>query len=204
VSDNTLGTPLTLARTTASGQFHTRWDNCCVIEFSDDFIPANAPEAEHLIRVYKWSVRIRGAFMDQTIWLDTIITGILVLYFTEDAKKQSVLGEALTGRDFSFSARIELLEKVVKLAFPAFANTQHDFFTKLDKIRRFRNRLAHAQLETSDKFLAKGEQIQLVFYENGEEKHQTITLADVKLRLAECSQVLLQLVELQKLIKQVH
>ena len=176
-----------------------------MIEFSDNFIPANAPEAEHLGRVYEWSVRIRGAFMDQTTWLDTIITGILVLYFTEDAKKQSVLSEALTGRDFSFSARIELLEKVVKLSFPAFANTHNDFFTKLDKIRRFRNRLAHAQLDTSDKFLAKGgEQIQLVFYENGEEKHQIITFADVKLRLAECSQVVLQLAELQKLMKQAH
>ena len=141
--------------------------------------------------------------MDQTIWLDTIITGILVLYFTQDAKKQSVLGEALTGRDFSFSARVELLEKVVKLSFPAFANTHNDFFTKLDKIRRFRNRLAHSQLDTSDKFLARGgEQIQLAFYENGEEKHQIITFADVKLRLAECSQVVLQLVELQKLMKQ--
>ena len=128
-----------------------------------------------------------------------------VLYFTEDAKKQSVLGEALTGRDFSFSARIELLEKVVKLSFPAFGNTHNDFFTKLDKIRRFRNRLAHAQLDTSDEFLAKGgEQIQLVFYENGEEKLQIITFADVKLRLAECSQVVLQLDELQKLMKQAH
>ena len=59
-----------------------------MIEFSDKFIPANSPEAEHLGRVYEWSVRIRGAFMDQTIWLDTIITGLLVLYFTEDEKKQ--------------------------------------------------------------------------------------------------------------------
>lgn len=173
-----------------------------MIESSDKFIPANAPEAEHLGKIYEWSVRVRGAFMDQTIWLDTIITGLLVLYFTEDAKKQSVLGEALTGRDFSFSARIELLEKVVKLSFPAFVNAQHDLFTKLDEIRRFRNRLAHAQLDTSDEFLAKGgEQIRLAFYENGEEKHQIITFADVRVRLAECSQVLLQLVELQKLIK---
>ena len=133
------------------------------------------------------------------------ITGILVLYFTEDAKKQSVLGEALTVRDISSSARIELLEMVVKLSFPAFANTHDDLFTKLDKIRRFRNRLAHAQLDTSDRFLAKGgERIQLVFYENGEEKHQIITFADVKLRLAECSHVFLQLVELQKLMKQAH
>jgi hypothetical protein len=94
--------------------------------------------------------------MDQTIWLDTIITGLLVLYFAEDEKKQSVPGEALTGRDFSFSARIELLKKVVKLSFPAFVSTHPDLFTKLDKIRRFRNRLAHAQLDTSDEFLAKG------------------------------------------------
>jgi hypothetical protein len=178
-------------------------DNCNVIEFSDDFVPANAPEADHLGRVYEWSVRIRGAFMDQTIWLDTIITGILVLYFTEDAKKQSVLGEALTGRDFSFSGRTELLEKVVKVSFPDFANTRRDLFTKLDKIRRFRNRLAHAQLDTSDGFLARGgEQIRLVFYENGEEKHQIITFADAKVRLAECSQVLLQLAELRKLMSQ--
>jgi hypothetical protein len=172
-----------------------------VVEFSDKFIQADAPEVEHLGRVYEWSVRIRSAFMDQTIWLDTIITGILVLYFTEDAKKQSVLGEALTGRDFSFSARLELLEKVVALSFPDFANTHDDLFTKLGKIRRFRNRLAHAQLDTSDRFLAKGgERIQLVFYEDGEEKHQIITFADLKLRLAECSQVVLQLNELQKLV----
>ena len=140
--------------------------------------------------------------MDQTIWLDTIITGLLVLYFTEDEKKQSVQDEALTGRDFSFSARIELLEKVVRLSFAAFVSTHLDLFTKLDKVRRFRNRLAHAQLDTSDEFLARsGEQIRLMFYENGEANHQVITFTAVKSRLAECSQVLLQLVELQKLIK---
>lgn len=184
------------------GRYTPDCDNCFVLEFSDKFIPANAPEADHLGRVYEWSVRIRGTFMDQTIWLDTIITGLLVLYFTEDEKKQSVLSEALTGRDFSFSARIELLENVVKLSFPAFVSTHLDLFTKLDKIRRFRNRLAHAQLDTSDEFLAKGgEKIRLTFYENGEAKHQVITFADVKTRLAECSQVMLQLVELQKLIK---
>jgi len=175
------------------------------MDFPDNFVPADAPETEHLNRVYEWSVRIRGAFMDQTIWLDTIITGILVLYFTEDTKKQSVLGEALTGRDFSFSARIELLEKVVKLSFPAFTSTHPQFFTKLNNIRRFRNRLAHAQLDTSDKFLAKGgEQIQLVFYEDGEEKHQIITFADAKLRLAECSQALVQLTELKDLVNRLH
>ena len=80
MSDNTLGAPLTLARTTASGQFHTRWDNCCVIEFSDDFIPANAPEAEHLARVYAWSVRIRAEFLlpvaGYGLWLALVVVAL--------------------------------------------------------------------------------------------------------------------------------
>lgn len=63
--------------------------------------------------------------------------------------------------------------------------------------------MAHAHLDTRDKVLARGhdDRIQLVFYESGEQKTQVVTAAEVEARLAECTQVVLTLLELRKRVE---
>jgi hypothetical protein len=168
-------------------------------------IPASTPEGQQLTRLYELTKHIRGAFMDQAIMIDVIVTAILARYFAPDADKRMLLSsDVIAGPDSSFSSRIRLLQKIVSRSYSSFEQEHPAFCDHLDKIRRFRNRLAHAHLDTSDEFMAKGytDRIQLVFYENGTEKTQVITVKDIDDRLKECSKVVLQLSTLQALVQQ--
>jgi hypothetical protein len=172
-------------------------------DFPIPFIPANSPEAAALNHIYALSQQIRGVFMDQTIWLDVMITDILASYFVTDPKKRALLSsDVLSGPDQTFSGRISLLQKIVNRSYKAFADEHPNLFDRLGKIRQFRNRLAHSHLDTSDEFLGKGytDRIQINFFKNGEELSQAITVEDSRQRLKECSEVLLQLVKLQTLV----
>jgi len=163
-----------------------------------------APEAEQLNRLFAFARDLRGALIDQAIWIDVILTEILARYFVPDEGKRMLFSsDVLTGSDSSFSGRIAVLRKVVSRSYAAFQEAYPDFFDRLDKIRRFRNRLAHAHLDTSDAFVAKAhvDRIQLVFYEDGVTKTQVVTADECRSRLAECSEVVRQLVELRKLVE---
>jgi hypothetical protein len=143
---------------------------------------------------------IRGTFIDQTIWLDVLVTDILATFFCPDKERRALLSsDVLTGRDATFSGRLEILEKTASRWFPAFVACHPSLFSQLGKIRRLRNRLAHSHLDTSDEFMARGytDRIQLVFYEDGTEKTQVITIEEYNERLKECSRVMASLVELQ-------
>jgi hypothetical protein len=146
---------------------------------------------------------IRGASIDQTIWLDLLVTDILANFFCSDKERRAVVSsEVLTGRDATFSGRLDVLEKTTKASFPEFAATRAALFGQLGKVRRFRNRLAHAHVDTSDAFLSKGytDRIQLVFHEGGVEKTHVITIEEFRERLSEGSQAMLALLELQGLV----
>jgi hypothetical protein len=116
--------------------------------------------------------------MDQAIWIDVIVTDILAQYFAPDPVKRRLLSSnVIAGPDSSFSSRIQLLRKILARAYTSFSDEHPNLCDQLDKIRRFRNRLAHAHIDTSDVFLAKAhtDRIQITFYEDGEAKSQLIT-----------------------------
>ena len=141
--------------------------------------------------------------MEQAIWIDVILTDILARYFAPDEGKRRLLSsEVLAGPDVSFSGRINILERIISHSYAIFGNKSPKLCDQLNKIRRFRNRLAHAHLDTGEKFMAKwpGDRIQIVFYEDGATKTQVITTEESNSRLRECSAAVLQLVELQALV----
>jgi hypothetical protein len=168
-------------------------------------IGANTPDGQRLNHLYELAKHVRGAFMDQAIWIDVIVTDILAQYFAPDTNKRMLLSsDVIAGPDASFSSRIRLLQKILLRSYTSFAQEFPKLCDQLDKIRRFRNRLAHAHLDTSDAFMSKGyeDRIQLVFFEDGSEKTQMITIEESNVRLKECSDVVRQLLALQALVRQ--
>lgn len=167
------------------------------------YLSTNSPEAEKLNALHALMREIRGTSIDQAIWLDVVVTDILASFFCADTERRALLSsDVLTGRDATFSGRVDVLEKIAKKWFPEFVANHINLFDGLDKIRRFRNRLAHSHLDTSEAFLAKGytDRIQLVFHEDGTGKTQVVTVAEFKERLRDATQVMFSLLELQKLI----
>ena len=51
-------------------------------------IPPDAPQAANLNQVYTLAKGLRGAFIDQAIWIDVVITDILARYFVPDHDKR--------------------------------------------------------------------------------------------------------------------
>lgn len=155
-----------------------------------DYIPADSPEAQQLNALYAIVRDIRGTFIDQAIWLEVLATDILASFFCTDKQRRALLSsDVLTGRDATFSGRLEVLEKIVKTWFPEVAASHASLFDQLGKIRRFRNRLAHSHVDTTEAFLSKGytDRIRLVFHENGQEKSQVVTVTEFRERLNESS-----------------
>jgi hypothetical protein len=79
-----------------------------------------------------------------------------------------------------------------------FEAAQHPgIFDRLDKIRRFRNRLAHSHVN-----LEKGaiDRVTLEFHENGELKSQVVLAAEFRERLAECTKTVEVLLQLQNIV----
>jgi hypothetical protein len=166
-------------------------------------VPPGPPEIGQLNVLHALARDLRGNFIDQAIWIDVLITDILSQYFApEEGKRGLLTSDVLAGPDVSFSGRINILKKVVSRSYVTFKNEYPDLFDKLGKIRRFRNRLAHAHLDTRTDFVAKGhkDRIQIVFYEDGATKTQIITVEESKARLSECSVVMFQLLKLQALV----
>jgi hypothetical protein len=70
----------------------------------------------------------------------------------------------------------------------------------LDKIRRFRNVLAHSTLDTSDEFLAKNytDRIRLISYdERGQANYKDITRSEIDERLEDCLDIQFALVDVR-------
>ena len=167
------------------------------------YLSADSLKAQELNALHVLMREIRGTSIDQAIWLDVLVTDILASFFCADTERRALLSsDVLTGRDATFSGRVDVLRKIAEKWFPEFVANRSDLFDGLDKIRRFRNRLAHSHLDTSEAFLAKGytDRIQLVFHEDGTRKTQVVTVAEFQERLKEGTQVTFSLLELQKLI----
>ena len=165
------------------------------------------PMDEPTQKLLKLSEEIRGAFMDRAIWIDTILTDALAAYFCLDEERRRLLqSDVLTGLDTTFSGRIRILKTLLTLRLKEWAADHEDLVPKLDKIRKFRNRLAHSLIDSSEKFLSQGhkDRVQFVFYEEGQQKYQLVTVDEMKKRLAECSEVVMVLVDLRKYVRSKH
>ena len=170
-------------------------------------LPVDSPAAQKLDALHALMREIRGTSIDQAIWIDVFVTDMLASFFCADKERRALLSsDVLAGRDASFSGRLEVLESIARKWFPEFLSSHGRLFEQLDKIRRFRNRLAHSRLDTTEAILAKGytDRIQLIFNENGAEKTQVVTVTEFEERLKEGTEVTYSLLELQQLISPNH
>lgn len=138
--------------------------------------------------------------MEQAIWVDHLLSDMLAHYFCEEKEKRALLfSEVITGVDFRFSTRISLLFSILEIRHPELSKKYGVLQDRLDKLRRFRNRLAHSHLKATAeeiKNVHKGA-VTFCFYEDGETKEQVVSRDELKKRLAESSDLLDQLLQIR-------
>jgi hypothetical protein len=157
---------------------------------------------EKVAKVMKLDTIIRGAYITQVIPIEGLVKDIISYHFCsdEDRRKEFVSLILNGSRDYTFASGIEILEKLLDIHYQDLTKRYPKLLNDLDKIRRFRNLLAHSMLDTSDEFLAKDytDRIRLLLYsERGQTNSRDITRGEIDERLEDCITVHFALVDIR-------
>ena len=116
------------------------------------------------------SVReIRGRILNSVAVIDVKISEILTAYFCNDDKKKALLmSEVFSNQAYGLRTKTKLLETIVKRDFDFYIKDNACLFKDLDGLRKFRNDLAHATIDVSEKAHKNADkEVGFVFYKNG-------------------------------------
>ncbi len=167
-----------------------------------EIIKHNGSELDkQLTQLFQLAQEIRAPFLEQAIFIEKIIEDIIAQHFCPEENRRALFFSlVINGTDLTFLSKIEILERLLQLCYPDLSGKHPKLIDELQKIRRFRNRIAHAMLDSSDAFLAHKytDRIQLTYHEDGQTKHQVVTVSERDERLKECSKVVKELVEIQE------
>lgn len=143
------------------------------------------------------STEYRGAYITQTIQVEQLINRILALIFcgTEEQQRlfQIIVLERAGG--INFSLKIDILIEAVQANYPEvharFEQTQ--LFKLLQTVRKRRNRLAHASIDTDQTYVerlmrespTRISQFRLVLWSKGAVTYDTVTIRETQRHYAE-------------------
>ena len=136
-------------------------------------ISPDSPEGRQLGQLYALDESIRGRFLQQAIVTDGLIEDILATYFCPEEERRRMLRWLVFGlAEVTFSDKISALAKLLQRAYPEVNAAHPKLEHQLTTIRKFRNRMAHAMVDTSDEFLRHGytDRVQLTYEEGGQRK----------------------------------
>jgi hypothetical protein len=146
----------------------------------------------------------RGKFLSAGAWIESILSEMLTQQYCTDPKRRSLFfSEFMDSGDITFSRKTELLITVLERFHPKVLAAYPKLKDRLDKFRRFRNRLAHSHPDTSLDRLSDGktDEVVFVFYEDGQTKFQTVTFTEAKQRADETNRLRDELVKILNAIK---
>ena len=155
---------------------------------------------ERLEKLHKLSQSIRGAFLDQAIAVEMLCSDIIAQHFCPEVEKRYMFFSlVLSGGSLSFSSKTRIFRSIMKMCYPDLLEKFPELKVSLEKIRKFRNRIAHSMLDSSEEFLDRGyeDRIRVEFYKEGKMRKQVISKSDARKRLAECSKVVVVLTKIQ-------
>lgn len=169
-------------------------------------IPFNPDDEgdKYFLQVSELAGNFRGRFIEQAIGIERLTEDIIATAFCKDEyRRRLFFSLVLNDAELTFSRKTIIFKKLLELAYPKLLQEHPKLIDSIDKIRRLRNRLAHSMLDKSDAYLSKRltDQIQLCFFEDGQEKTQVITSKEMRQRLADSTSVILELVNIQEKIK---
>jgi len=156
---------------------------------------------KELQTAFELSAEIRGKFLDLVLFAEAAISDIIARHFCPDDEEHMLFfSVVMSDPDLKFSTKIQMLEQLLRLRYSDILTQQTDLIDDLDRVRLWRNRLAHSHLDTSGKFLSKGhkDRIQLIFYEKGRRKQQVITLEQSRTKMGEVFACIRELAAVQE------
>ena len=161
----------------------------------------NSALDRQLMRVFEQAKNVRGLFLEQAIFIENLIGDIIAGHFCpEENRRRLLFSLIINDRNFTFSSKIKILKQLLKLRYPELGEKYPEVIKELKKVMEFRNKVAHRMLDSSEQFLAKKltDRIQLVYFKDGQEKREVVTVKDMQKRLRACSRLVLTIIGIQE------
>lgn len=156
--------------------------------------------------LYQKDNSLRGAYLVQAIVIEGIIGDIIALSLCPNEDSRSLFTSLILNyREFTFDGKLKILKRLMESKYPTIFDKHKDIFEKIDKVRQFRNKLAHCMLDTSDEFLAKNytDRIRLEYYDSkGHKRIMEITDTVIREKLSSCSRLVIELDGIRREITQ--
>lgn len=165
-------------------------------------------DEQTLREFYKTAFELRGYFLDQVIWVESIMSDLLATYFCGPYREGNVRRQLLlmglfnTGR-FSFEDKIELFEDMLEQENYPKKQQALNLVRKLRSVHDFRNKLSYnlvkASLSVSKR--SKTGIIELEYEGMGGRKTESVSQKTIQDKLVEVQEVMEELVAIHDRIR---
>lgn len=111
----------------------------------------------------KIAEQMRGAFINETAWIEVLLTDIISHYFCAE-KHRRMLFFTDVADSMSFHHKTALLRKLLEHESSDLLTQNPKLPDRLDKFRDFRNILAHKHLDTSATAITRRKPDEVLFF----------------------------------------
>lgn len=143
-----------------------------------DMTEREAEMTERMHKLLRRAGKMRGEFVDQAIWVDTLLSEIIALHLCPDKRrKQFLFSTLLGGQGVGLRVKTDVFIELLRDFCPDVLEKHPKLRADLRKVAEFRNKLAHHQLDTSEERLQHpiGDSLYLVTWRRGKETFYEIT-----------------------------
>ncbi|MCA9820389.1 MAG: hypothetical protein KC440_06515 [Nitrosarchaeum sp.] len=129
-------------------------------------------------------VDTKSNFLAASTGIESLVESAISKHFDPSRTKIFVNVVFHNDNEISFSKKIKMFERLLTLALPDFLKDNPDLINMLNRIRKLRNKFAHAMDLNPDElspFIEKN-YFQMAFYENGEVKKENFVFNDIAKR----------------------
>jgi len=109
-------------------------------------------------KLFSKAIFVRGALLNDVIFLEKVIDNWLAVYFGKDKIRQSEIFELVfCNESLTYNSKIQIFCAIVKKHCPEFDSKSPKLKSDLEEIGKERNRFAHWMLDTSEEQLKSNE-----------------------------------------------
>jgi len=148
-----------------------------------ELVDNSSDEEKQIDKQYQLDREIRGSILEQAITIEGFVEDIIATHFCPDLERRYLLHSLIISTPhLGFPSKVKILKGLLRICYPDLLQNFPDVIDELDKVRRFRNRIAHSALDTTPEWLANKftDRIRLVYYKDGRREQQVVTLDDIK------------------------
>jgi len=106
-------------------------------------------------RMHAYARDWRGRVLNTAAVIERDIALIIAHYFCTDEKKLFFFSEVATSHFFSFRSKIMILKKILKKDYQFFLENCPNLLGNLEKVKNYRNVIAHSTLDVTDDALKR-------------------------------------------------